>query len=70
MRYREGETPSDLGPPVSDEMLLGTAVYGLILGLGFFIFAIRARQLWLAFWGGGLFVASVAYLGAMALGVA
>jgi len=68
MRYRIGEKPGELGPPITDNMTIGTAVFGLLLGAGFVVAGIRGRQLWLAIWGGGLVVASVAYLAAVALG--
>ena len=61
MRYREGEEilPS---AGVHDGMLTVTVVVGLLIGVGFVIAGWRARQYWLAFWGSGLVIASVAYL--------
>ena len=63
MRYRIGEEP-----PVrdalhaSDSMLTGTAIYGVILGIGFIVVGLRVKQRWLAFWGTGLSIASLATL--------
>ena len=63
MRYREGmesEIVSKHG--VYDGMLAGTAVFGLLIGTGFVLAGWRARQYWLVIWGGGLVLASLAYL--------
>jgi hypothetical protein len=68
MRYRIGEKPGELGPPVTDDMAVGTAVFGLLTGIGFIAAGVRGRQAWLAIWGAGLAVASIAYLTAVALG--
>ena len=63
MRYREGmESELANKHAVSDGMLSGTAVFGLIIGIGFVIAGLRARQYWLAVWGSGLVLASLAYL--------
>ncbi len=70
MRYREGETPENLGSPVSGDMLIFGAIIGLLIGVVLSIAGIRGRQIWLAFWGGVLVVKSVAYLAASALGFA
>lgn len=69
MRYEEGSTPYELGEPVGEGTLLGTAVFGLIIGIGFVIAGRRGRQLWMTLWGAGLVVASIAYLGAAAAGL-
>jgi hypothetical protein len=68
MRYRIGEKPGELGPPATDDMAIGTAVFGLLTGIGFVVAGLRGRQSWLAVWGAGLAIASVAYLAAVALG--
>ena len=63
MRYREGfenEIASKHG--VYDGMLSATAVFGLLIGVGFVIAGWRGRQYWLVIWGGGLALASLAYL--------
>lgn len=61
MRYREGEEfLAHTG--VHEGMLLATVIIGLLMGIGFVIAGRRGRQYWLAIWGGGLVVASVAYL--------
>lgn len=61
-RYRIGEDPVAGTDPVTAYMLLGAAVFGLLTGIGFVIAGLRGRQYWLAFWGGGLVLASIAYL--------
>ena len=68
MRYREGATPNELGPPVSDDMLIVEAALALLVGVGLTVAGIRGRQIWLAFWGGTLVLASIIYLGAIASG--
>jgi hypothetical protein len=70
MRYRESEQPLQQEPQaaVSTEMMVGTAVYGLLLGLAFVWFGVRGRQRWLAFWGATLSLAGLAYVIAIALG--
>ena len=67
-RYREGAPPEQVGSAVSNEMLIGSAVYGLLLGIGLVIVGIRAKQAWLAFWGGVLVLGSAAYLVTVAAG--
>jgi hypothetical protein len=70
MRYRIGESPGELGMPVTDGgMLAGTAVFGLLTGIIFVYLGLRGRQIWLTAWGGGLVLASCAYLAVAALGL-
>ena len=68
MRYRIGEDSQNLGEPVGDELVSFSAVLGLLMGIGFVIAGLRAKQIWLAFWGAGLVICSVLYLGADILG--
>lgn len=60
MRYREGDTIDRLASHASDDMIIGTTIYGFILGIGFVYVGMRYKQRWLAFWGLGLSLASVA----------
>jgi hypothetical protein len=62
MRYREGPTPGALGEPMSDALGAGTAVYALVLGIGFVIAGWRFKQRWMIVWGAGLAGVSVGYL--------
>jgi len=61
-RYRIGENPETGGQPVSEDIFIAAAIFGLFLGIGFTIAGLRAKQYWLASWGAGLFVVSVVYL--------
>lgn len=61
-RYREGQLPDPAGDPLTQDIFTAAAVFGLLLGLGFCYAGWRARQYWLAIWGGGLSLCSVAYL--------
>jgi len=60
MRYRIGEDGERLVNHANDGMFAGTTIYGFILGLGFVIVGLKVKQRWLAFWGAGLSLASVA----------
>ena len=62
-RYRIGEEPAPNSQQLPDGLEIGTAVFGLLVGIGFVYAGLRARQFWLAIWGGGLTISSVVYLG-------
>lgn len=62
-RYRIGEAPPAGTPQPADGLEITTVVFGLLMGIGFVYAGLRARQYWLAIWGGGLAVCSVLYLG-------
>ena len=62
-RYRIGETAETGADHLTQNLLTGAAVFGLLVGIGFVYAGIRARQIWLASWGAGLVVASLIYLG-------
>lgn len=61
-RYRIGEDPATGSDVLSANLQTGAAVFGLLTGIGFVIAGWRGRQYWLVFWGGGLVLASIAYL--------
>lgn len=61
MRYRIGSDPAQAHEQV-DGMIVGSAIFGLFMGIIFVVAGVRARQFWLAFWGAGLVMASSAYL--------
>ena len=67
MRYRIGTDPESAPNPDAG-IFAGVALFGLALGMGFVVAGVRGRHPWLAVWGGGLALASAAYLVAMALG--
>ena len=62
-RYRVGETAETGADHTTENLQIGAAVFGLALGIGFVYAGLRARQYWLAIWGAGLVIASLAYLG-------
>ena len=61
MRYREGETPGEIGAPV-DMDFTGVGIFGSLLGVGFMVTGIRARQYWLVLWGSILTLSSLVYV--------
>lgn len=68
MRYREGIPPDQVQASVSEPMLLATAVFALMIGIGFVVFGRYGRQRWLVAWGGMTVVVTGVYLGAALLG--
>jgi hypothetical protein len=61
MRYREGQTPGELGAPV-DMDFTGVGIFGSLLGVGFVVTGIRVRQYWLVLWGSILTLSSLVYV--------
>jgi hypothetical protein len=61
MRYREGQTPGELGAPVEMDFT-GVGIFGIVLGIGFVMAGIRGRQYWLVLWGTILNLSSLAYV--------
>jgi hypothetical protein len=61
MRYREGQTPGELGAPVEMDFS-GVGIFGIVLGIGFVVAGIRGRQYWLILWGAILNLSSIAYV--------
>ena len=59
-RYRIGEEAG--APTVTDDMMLLTTLYGLLIGILLTFIAKRLCQRWMVFWGGGLAVLSLGYL--------
>ncbi len=68
MRYREDPVTGGAGAPVGDEMIVGTAIYALVVGIGLCFLGVRSRLLWVTMMGGVLAGSSVIYLGAAVLG--
>jgi len=62
-RYRIGEEPEPGAPQAPDSLEIGSAIFGLLLGIGFVYAGLRGKQYWLAIWGAGLAIASLIYLG-------
>jgi len=69
MRYRIGEDINNLGEPVRDGLVSFSVIIGLVIGIIFVVAGIRSKQVWLTFWGSGLIIASVLYIGASLLGL-
>jgi len=61
-RYKIGETPETGADVLTQDIFIGAAVFGLLISIGFVIAGLRGKQYWLAFWGGGLTISSIAYL--------
>jgi len=71
MRYREDAVTGDIGAPVAnDGMMVGTALYALLVGIGICLVGIRSRLIWATLMGGSLTGVSIIYLGAVVLGFA
>ncbi|VAW91093.1 hypothetical protein MNBD_GAMMA22-2622 [hydrothermal vent metagenome] len=72
MRYREetyqNQTDGIIEPIIGNDVLMLTAIIGLMIGI-LFVFGGRfGKQLWLVFWGAGLVLVSIAYIFYMLLG--
>ncbi len=72
MRYRKenymNQYDGIIEPIIGNDVLMVTAVIGLVIGL-IFIFGGRfGKQLWIVFWGVGLVLVSVIYIIYMLLG--
>jgi len=64
MRYKEGEIPAQqLAKHASDDMLLLTAVLGVLIGIVLTVLGRKGKQMWMWVWGLGLIVVSL-YLSA------
>ena len=59
-RYRIGEEAG--APTVTDDMMLLTMLYGLLVGILLTFIAKRLRQRWMVVWGGWLAGLSFGYL--------
>ena len=60
MRFKEGEIPPEmLAENASNDMLLMTAVIGLLIGVAMFWLGRKGRQMWMWCWGGGLMLCSI-----------
>lgn len=68
MRYRIDPVTGGAGAPVGHEMIVATAVFTLLIGLGFCLMGRRGRQHWVTAIGSVLVVSSAVYLGAVMLG--
>ena len=62
MRYQELQQQADNIASVDPDMVLGTVIYTLLLGIFFVVFGMRVRKLWVTFWGVTMVLAGSAYL--------
>jgi len=60
MRFHE-QQPENIAS-VDSGMVLGTAIYSLLLGIFFVVFGMKVRKRWVTFWGTTMALASGAYL--------
>lgn len=68
MRYEDTLQQADNIASVSTGMIVGTAIYTLLLGIVFVVFGRYVRKRWLAFWGGTMVLAASACLVAILTG--
>ena len=60
MRYKEDDIPPELFTAnSSNEMLLFTAIMGLVIGVVMFYLGRTGKQLWIWTWGIGLIICSI-----------
>jgi hypothetical protein len=60
MKYREGEIPPELlSKNASNDMLIFTAVIGLLVGVILFYLGRTGNQMWMWAWGAGLVFFSI-----------
>lgn len=66
MRYRDkgaiNQIDGEITPIIADEMLILTAILGLIIGIIFVVGGYYGKQLWIVVWGSGLVLASIIFL--------
>jgi hypothetical protein len=62
MRYRITDNPDELAPPLDQGSFLAIAVLSLFIGIGFIVAGMRSKHYWMAIWGTGLSLSSIAYI--------
>jgi len=72
MRYREENFANQIDgviePIISNDILMLSAVVGLLIGIIFVVGGRYGKQLWIVFWGSGLVIVSIVYIIYMLLG--
>lgn len=72
MRYREenfvNQIDGIIEPVIGNNILMFTAVIGLIIGIIFVFGGRYGKQIWIIFWGTGLVIVSITYIVYMLLG--
>lgn len=67
MRYRIEDMPLDESMATTDDVYLFTVIMSLVIGIVLTWVGYKGRQIWLTVWCGGLVIASVVYLGYIAM---
>ncbi len=62
MRYRITDNPGESAPPLDQGSFLAIAVLSLLIGIGFIVAGMRSKHYWMAIWGTGLSLSSIAYI--------
>jgi hypothetical protein len=62
MRYRIGTDPGAGGYPLDQGVFTSMTMLSLAIGIGFVYAGLKSRHYWLAIWGSGLSLSSMAYL--------
>ena len=62
MRYRIADNPGESPPPIDQGSFLAIAVLSLLIGIGFIVAGMRSKHYWMAIWGTGLSLSSIAYI--------
>ena len=62
MRYRIGETPEESTLALDQGVFTSMAVLSLVMGMGFVLAGMRSKHYWMATWGTGLTLSSIAYI--------
>ena len=62
MRYRIGETPDESTLILDQGVFTSMAILSLVMGIGFVFAGIRSKHYWMATWGSGLTLSSIAYV--------
>jgi len=72
MRYREenfvNQVEGVIEPIIGNNVLMITAILGLLIGIIFIFGGRYGKQMWIIFWGLGLIIASITYIVYMLLG--
>ena len=69
MRYEQATQQAGSIASVNADMVLATAIYTLLVGIGFVIFGVHVRKRWITFWGMTMVLAGTAYTIAVMTGV-
>lgn len=63
MRYRIGETPDESALVALDQgVFTSMAVLSMVMGVGFVFAGMHSKHYWMATWGTGLTLSSIAYI--------